>query len=116
MTRASDVRRCRSYLRVAAVPGRVCSPSWPRLRGTRPTSRGTTTRASRPTFAAPDPRSMGGGSCEANAYNCADTPNPLPTTDTVWLEEMTWMDVRDALSAGKTTAIIATGGIAYALD
>jgi creatinine amidohydrolase/Fe(II)-dependent formamide hydrolase-like protein len=27
------------------------------------------------------------------------------------MEEMTWMDVRDALKAGKTTAIIATGGM-----
>jgi hypothetical protein len=29
----------------------------------------------------------------------------------VWIEEMTWMDVRDALNAGKTTAIISTGGM-----
>jgi len=60
---------------------------------------------------APDPRTMGGGDCRANAYNCSDTPNPLPKADTVWLEEMTWMDVRDALAAGTTTAIIPTGGI-----
>jgi creatinine amidohydrolase/Fe(II)-dependent formamide hydrolase-like protein len=59
----------------------------------------------------PDPRTMGGGDCRANAYNCSDTPNPLPPTNTVWLEEMTWMDVRDALAAGKTTIIIPTGGI-----
>jgi creatinine amidohydrolase/Fe(II)-dependent formamide hydrolase-like protein len=58
-----------------------------------------------------DPRSMGGGNCANNPYNCADTPNPLPPVDTVWIEEMTWMDVRDALKAGKTTAIIPTGGI-----
>ena len=58
-----------------------------------------------------DPRSMGGGDCRDNVYNCADTPNPLPPPDTVWLEEMTWMDVRDALAAGTTTAIIPTGGI-----
>src|SRR5690606_17897106 len=31
--------------------------------------------------------------------------------NTVWIEEMTWMDVRDALREGKTTAIISTGGI-----
>jgi creatinine amidohydrolase/Fe(II)-dependent formamide hydrolase-like protein len=37
--------------------------------------------------------------------------NPLPAPNTVWMEEMTWMDVRDALKAGKTTAIIATGGM-----
>ena len=38
----------------------------------------------------------GGGNCANNPYNCADTPNPLPPADTVWIEEMTWMDVRDA--------------------
>ena len=59
----------------------------------------------------PDPRSMGGGDCRDNAYNCADAPNPFPLPDTVWLEEMTWMDVRDSLKAGNTTAIIATGGM-----
>jgi creatinine amidohydrolase len=56
-------------------------------------------------------RNMGGGNCTANPYNCADAPNPLPAANTVWLEEMTWMDVRDAMKAGKTTAIVATGGI-----
>ena len=60
---------------------------------------------------APDERSRGGGDCRDSAYNCIDTPNPLPAPDTVWLEEMTWMDVRDAMKAGKTTAIISTGGI-----
>ena len=65
----------------------------------------------RPPRPAPDPRTMGGGDCRANAYNCSDTPNPLPPADTVWLEEMTWMDVRDALAAGTTTAIVPTGGI-----
>jgi creatinine amidohydrolase/Fe(II)-dependent formamide hydrolase-like protein len=59
----------------------------------------------------PDPRDMGGGRCEANVYNCADTPNPLPKVETPWIEEMTWMDVRDALADGKTTAIISTGGV-----
>ena len=60
---------------------------------------------------APDPRTMGGGDCRQNVYNCSDTPNPLPTANTVWIDEMTWMDVRDALNAGKTTAIISTGGV-----
>jgi len=59
----------------------------------------------------PDPRTMGGGDCRDNVYNCRDTPNPLPAPNTVWLEEMTWMDVRDALAAGKTTAIVPTGGM-----
>jgi creatinine amidohydrolase len=56
-------------------------------------------------------RDMGGGNCGRNPYNCADAPNPIPAPNTVWLEEMTWMDVRDAMKAGKTTVIVATGGI-----
>ena len=56
-------------------------------------------------------RNRGGGNCNQNAYNCIDARNPLPAPNTVWMEEMTWMDVRDALAAGKTTAIIATGGM-----
>ena len=60
---------------------------------------------------APQERSAGGGQCRNNPLNCAEAPNPLPAPDTVWLEEMTWMDVRDAMKAGKTTMIVATGGI-----
>src|SRR6185503_11845801 len=51
-------------------------------------------------------RNRGGGQCDRNAYNCVDAKNPLPAPTTVWMEEMTWMDVRDALAAGKTTVII----------
>ena len=58
-----------------------------------------------------DPRSIGGGNCSANPYNCVEVVNPLPAPNTVWMEEMTWIDVRDAMKAGKTTAIIATGGM-----
>lgn len=38
-------------------------------------------------------------------------PTPIAHHNTVWIERMTWMEVRDALAAGKTTAIISTGGI-----
>ena len=54
---------------------------------------------------------MGGGDCAKNAYNCSDAPNPLSVPNTIWLEEMTWMDVRDAIKAGKTTIIVPTGGM-----
>lgn len=40
-----------------------------------------------------------------------DQPRPIAAVDTVFLQEMTWLEVRDALRAGKTTAIVATGGI-----
>ncbi len=70
-----------------------------------------TTAAAAQTPAAGAARNMGGGQCTASRYNCADSPNPLPAPNTVWLEEMTWMDVRDAVAAGKTTVIITTGGM-----
>ena len=34
----------------------------------------------------------------------------LPQPASVFLEELTWMEVRDAIAAGKTTVIIPTGG------
>lgn len=40
-----------------------------------------------------------------------DTPRPIEAVDTVFIEDMTWMEVRDAMRAGKKTVIIATGGI-----
>ena len=36
---------------------------------------------------------------------------PIDALDTVFIEEMTWMEVRDAMKAGKNTVIIATGGV-----
>jgi creatinine amidohydrolase/Fe(II)-dependent formamide hydrolase-like protein len=36
---------------------------------------------------------------------------PIDAVDTVWLEEMTWLEVRDAMKAGKTTVIVPTGGV-----
>jgi hypothetical protein len=66
--------------------------------------------------------SRGGGDCAeyneqtqqwvvVQKWNCINEPNPLPRASTIWIEEMTWMDVRDALAAGMTTAIISTGGM-----
>jgi creatinine amidohydrolase/Fe(II)-dependent formamide hydrolase-like protein len=40
-----------------------------------------------------------------------DTPRPIEAVDTVWVEELTWMEVRDALKNGKRTVIIPTGGV-----
>jgi len=36
---------------------------------------------------------------------------PIEALDTVFIEEMTWLEVRDAMKAGKDTVIIATGGV-----
>ncbi len=40
-----------------------------------------------------------------------NAPRPIDARDSVWIEELTWMEVRDAIRDGKTIAIIATGGI-----
>ncbi|MEX0724852.1 MAG: creatininase family protein [Planctomycetaceae bacterium] len=40
-----------------------------------------------------------------------DSPRPIDAPDTVFTEEMTWMEIRDAMRAGKTTVIVATGGV-----
>lgn len=40
-----------------------------------------------------------------------NAPRPIEALDTVFLEEMTWMEVRDALKAGKTTVLVPTGGV-----
>lgn len=40
-----------------------------------------------------------------------DMPRPIDAAESVWIQELTWLEVRDALRAGHTTAIIATGGI-----
>ena len=39
------------------------------------------------------------------------TPRPIAAVDTLFLEEMTWMEIRDSMAAGKDTVIVATGGI-----
>jgi creatinine amidohydrolase/Fe(II)-dependent formamide hydrolase-like protein len=38
-------------------------------------------------------------------------PRPIEALDSVFIEELTWVEVRDAVRSGKTTAIIATGGV-----
>jgi len=40
-----------------------------------------------------------------------DDPRPIAGINSVWIEELTWMEVRDALAEGKTTVIVGTGGV-----
>ena len=37
------------------------------------------------------------------------TARPIAAADKVWIEELTWMEIRDAMKAGKTTALIVAG-------
>jgi len=40
-----------------------------------------------------------------------DSTRPIDAVDTVFIEDMTWMEVRDAMRAGRKTVIVATGGL-----
>jgi creatinine amidohydrolase len=40
-----------------------------------------------------------------------NAPRPIDALDSVWMEDLTWMEVRDAIKGGKTTALILTGGV-----
>ena len=37
--------------------------------------------------------------------------NPIEPLNSIWIEELTWIEVRDAMASGKTTAIVSTGGV-----
>jgi creatinine amidohydrolase/Fe(II)-dependent formamide hydrolase-like protein len=51
------------------------------------------------------------GSSAAGGSPDPNMARPIDGYDTVFLEEMTWLEVRDAMRAGKRTVILATGGI-----
>lgn len=40
-----------------------------------------------------------------------DAPNPLPPSGGVYIPDLTWMEVRDAVADGKTTLFVPIGGI-----
>jgi hypothetical protein len=40
-----------------------------------------------------------------------DAPRPIEAGESLWAEELTSMEVRDAVRAGRTTVIIGTGGV-----
>lgn len=52
-----------------------------------------------------------GGGAADHRWNALDAERPIAAADSVFIEELTWMEVRDRIMAGATTAIVATGGI-----
>jgi hypothetical protein len=40
-----------------------------------------------------------------------DAPRPIDAAESLWAEELTSMEIRDALTAGTTTIIVGTGGV-----
>jgi len=50
-------------------------------------------------------------SAQANVSAELTMERPIPALNTIWIEEMTWIEIRDALAEGKRSAIVSTGGI-----
>lgn len=48
---------------------------------------------------------------EAARQEAMNEPRPIEALESLWMEELTWMELRDAIRAGKTTAIVLTGGV-----
>jgi creatinine amidohydrolase len=72
--------------------------------------------------AAQPPAGAGGGqrgqqtpeqraAAEARRQAEMNAPRPIDALDSVWIENLTWMEVRDAIKGGKTTGLILTGGV-----
>ena len=56
----------------------------------------------------------GGDEAAARAARIAAmlaSERPIAAGDSYWIEELTWMEVRDRIADGATTAIVPTGGI-----
>lgn len=56
------------------------------------------------------PPSRPGSSPQAFAPD-PQSPRPIKARDSVWIEQLTWMEIRDGIKSGKTTVIIPTGGV-----
>jgi creatinine amidohydrolase len=54
-------------------------------------------------------KGKGGGG--QTRIDMATLPRPIDMRDTVWIEDMTQIEIRDSLAAGKTTALIFVGGM-----
>lgn len=47
----------------------------------------------------------------AQDYYALDAVSPIDAGNSLWTEELTWIEVRDLIAAGNTTVIIGTGGL-----
>lgn len=48
---------------------------------------------------------------EARQAAMMTAPRPIEGINSIWIDELTWMEVRDEIASGKTIGIIATGGV-----
>jgi creatinine amidohydrolase len=57
------------------------------------------------------PQDADAGDRQQEIRDILAAPNPLEASDSLWIEELTYMEVRDRIRGGYTTAIIPTGGV-----
>jgi creatinine amidohydrolase/Fe(II)-dependent formamide hydrolase-like protein len=62
-------------------------------------------------FVSADALAQGAGQVRGPGNPDPDAPRPIDAVDSVFIEELTWMEVRDAIRGGSKTVIVATGGI-----
>lgn len=60
---------------------------------------------------APSPARVVPGASPTAGSPDPNAPRIIEGVDTVFMEEMTWMEIRDAMKAGKDTVIVASGGL-----
>jgi creatinine amidohydrolase len=48
---------------------------------------------------------------EAARREAMNEPRPIEALESLWIEELTWMELRDAIRAGNTTVLVLTGGV-----
>jgi hypothetical protein len=65
---------------------------------------------------APAPQAPGTGRPTASVnsqprVDVTDMPRPIDMHDSVWIEDLTMLEVRDLIRGGATTALVLTGGI-----
>jgi len=48
---------------------------------------------------------------EAARAAAMNEPRPIDAVESAWIEELTWMEIRDVIRAGSTTALVLTGGV-----
>lgn len=65
---------------------------------------------------APAPQGQGAGRPTASVnsqprVDVTNMPRPIDMHDSVWIEDLTMLEVRDLIKGGATTALVLTGGI-----
>ncbi len=95
----------RTSLLILAMPtlAVASAPSRRRPRSSRPGRAGRAVAADNQT---PEQREA---SAKAAHEKEAALPRPIAALDSVWIEELTYLEVRDAMKAGKTTALVFAG-------